>query len=306
MPRFILFVFIANLFFIVHCHKDPQASEGEYIVDNQDNWPAWSPDGQTIAYTHFDTDLQLYDSLGKYQIWLINPDGTNKRYVTAGLTPDWSPDSQWLTYSNYALIHKIKVDGSGYQRLTENQDGRHESYRPSWSPKGGKILFQIPIVAFGGIWMMNTDGSGKKNLMSNAEHPSWFDDGRRFVLTQNTGSRWQICIYDTNGTSIDTILSFSHDYAMSIQNPFVSPDQSKVLFTMGTIPTQRAIIYTVNMHGSDLTALTPEGGEGASWSPDGQFICYSHSRRLYTEHIFEHKIWIMDSDGSNKRQLTFE
>ncbi|MBI4727386.1 PD40 domain-containing protein, partial [candidate division TA06 bacterium] len=72
--------------------------------------PSWSPNGNTIAYAHH----SLSDTPSG--IFLINPDGSNKRlflesveFQTLWHKPDWSPDGRWLvlceTYS--AQIYKI-------------------------------------------------------------------------------------------------------------------------------------------------------------------------------------------------------
>lgn len=51
--------------------------------------PRWSPDGEKIAH------------LDEGAIWLVGPDGANRRLLTADLawldgSLDWSPDGQWL------------------------------------------------------------------------------------------------------------------------------------------------------------------------------------------------------------------
>jgi TolB protein len=57
--------------------------------------PAWSPDGNQVAFAN--------DSVDWWEIWVINADGTNLRRLTthgpaAGL-PSWSPDGQKLIYA---------------------------------------------------------------------------------------------------------------------------------------------------------------------------------------------------------------
>jgi TolB protein len=310
MKRALIFVIIVLSLIILRCKQtvDP-AIDRDYIVENQDTSPAWSPDGQTIAYTHFEAkNHSLADSLGRYQIWLINPDGTNKRYLTSGSWPGWSPDNQWLAY-NYngsSIITKMRIDGSGFQQLTTNEDGDHGSYNAVWSPDGERILYNIPLAPNAGVWIMDKDGNNKKRIIRSVVEPSWLSDGQRFIARQHTGSHWQICLYDTSGTALDTIVSFDKEYCIGLKTPQVSPDDQTMLFVMSTSATHKLNVYTVNIDGSNLKALTSEGGEDACWSPDGNFICYSHSQRLYTEYVFEYKLWIMARDGSNKHQITFD
>lgn len=58
-----------------------------------DGWPAWSPDGSTIAIAS-----NRSGPANTGQVWLLNPDGSNPRQLTSGpwshTQPAWSADSQ--------------------------------------------------------------------------------------------------------------------------------------------------------------------------------------------------------------------
>ena len=69
---------------------DPDGTNREHLTDNDslDTSPAWSPDGTQIAF--------VSDRGGNYDIWLMNPDGTNPRNLTNTADqnehyPAWSP-----------------------------------------------------------------------------------------------------------------------------------------------------------------------------------------------------------------------
>lgn len=56
----------------------------------------------------------------------------------------------------------------------------------------------------------------------------------------------------------------------------------------------------MNADGSDLKQLTNTQAYSCDWSPDGTHIVYTDSR------AGNGRLWIMEENGSNKRQLTFE
>lgn len=56
----------------------------------------------------------------------------------------------------------------------------------------------------------------------------------------------------------------------------------------------------MDVDGSELKQLTNTQGYSCDWSPDGNYIVYTDSRRE------NGRLWLMHADGSNKRQLTFE
>jgi Tol biopolymer transport system component len=97
-----------------------------------DGWPAWSPDGTTIAFTTERDDCARApdhqdcwhgDEPGEHHdIWIMNADGTNQRRVTPehGQFVTWSPDGRYLLISGRAL-YVVRPDGSG--RLELRADG---------------------------------------------------------------------------------------------------------------------------------------------------------------------------------------
>src|SRR5206468_3846585 len=81
-------------------------------------------DGSRLAFSHGDG----FDDIGPIneQIWVSNADGSNAHAVTTGAAP------------------KDQV--------------------PDWSPDGTKIAYSSGNVGDGGIWTINADGSGPRQL----------------------------------------------------------------------------------------------------------------------------------------------
>jgi Tol biopolymer transport system component len=98
----------------------------------------------------------------------------------------------------------------------------------------------------------------------------------------------------------------------------VSPDGKTIVFT--SVRDSDLEIYTMGIDGADVRRLTHEPGYdgGAFFSPDGKRIVYRRDAHpdeaslarykalladnLYRPGVLE--IWVMDADGSNKRQVT--
>ena len=103
----------------------------EQLTDSpgQDGWPAWSPDGSTIAFSSVRDDCRFAaredecwqtdsDDDEHHDIWLIDPDGSNLRRATpeSGQFVAWSPDGGYLLVSGRAL-YVVRPDGSGRLEL---------------------------------------------------------------------------------------------------------------------------------------------------------------------------------------------
>ncbi len=102
---------------------------------NSLGYPAWSPDGKTIAF------LRENDYMW-WPIYVVNADGSSPRLLdTPGngnvLELSWSPDGTMLAVGLLdRVIGTMNADGSGLQRYP-----RALAFDPDWSPDGRSLIF---------------------------------------------------------------------------------------------------------------------------------------------------------------------
>lgn len=122
----------------------------------------WSADGQWLA-----TDVEDSNDERKNGLWLVRPNGKDRRRVTAALanTWSWSPDGKKLAYtttSNDLVV--VGRDGSGARRLKLDLDLIASL---SWSPDGRRLAF---TARSGGpldhIWTVTSDLRGLRRVTS--------------------------------------------------------------------------------------------------------------------------------------------
>jgi TolB protein len=102
-------------------------------------FPAWSPDGERIAFTTPDEE-------GVSQVFVMAADGSERRQLTRGAActyPSWSPEGARLVFcrevGERTDLFVMSVDGNHAVALTATP-GRSERY-PSWSPDGSSIAY---------------------------------------------------------------------------------------------------------------------------------------------------------------------
>jgi Tol biopolymer transport system component/uncharacterized protein YjdB len=125
--------------------------------------PAWSPDGQWIAFT----SSRGTAGPGRGSIWIMRADGSAKRQLTVhpdngfDLSPSWSPDGTRIAFQRGGLaIVTIATGDVTYLGLPGT------STHPSWSPDGRHIAFAWrPSEPGSGVWQLYTvrpDGTGMR------------------------------------------------------------------------------------------------------------------------------------------------
>jgi Tol biopolymer transport system component len=236
-----------------------------------DGDPAWSPDGQKIAFV------------------------TNR---------DGKPGGQFAPESD---IHVMNADGSGQQNLTRNPAGEGN---PVWSPDGQQIAFERVVGGVGNrnfeIYVMNADGSDQRRLTSNPAFdgsPVWSPDGQRIAYTSDRDQRRyrdDVYVMNADGSGQKRLTRNPAQDSW----PVWSPDGQRIAFTrVRNTPERRdrnSEVYVMNADGSGLRNLTrtPASDGHPVWSPDGRKIGFVSNRGGNRD------IYVVNADGSGPRNLT--
>ena len=294
---------------------------------------SWSPDGKKIAYSQ------------SGQIWTMDDDGSNEKQITYSNTfksaPTWSYDGKQMAFillknptsiDFQPEIGIMNADGTNERILTRedrtnirtNSDGTttiletaYDANAPSWSPVENKIAFWSGIeTKYGQVWVINDDGTGSLQLTEepnhrNSDDPSWSPDGKKILFSTGRSGRNELWVMDASGENEKRISDIganpfpgraSWQPAALIAPPLTSDglivggDSS---FVSNDI--SQSEIYTIRTDGTGKRNLT-KGNKNIlpAWSYDGKKIVYASQKQREP-----HQIWIMDADGSNKKQLTF-
>lgn len=278
-------------------------------VKTIDSYPAWGPDGRTIAYTHYSGEP--FDERGPDQIWLLDVETRERRFLTPGWDPAWSPDGTRLAYVIGALggadIYVVEIETGEVRRLTE----WGSSFSPSWSPDGEWITFDTNYGDPKGanvIWIMRADGSEKTDISEHGigewRHPDWCSTGEIVHLRYIDGVVFEeIFVMDSRGGNARRLTSDDR----SDRHPACSPDGRRIAwdsYGSGDDPTSG--IWVMDADGGSKRQITRYGGF-PSWSPDGQRVVYYGlledplaSGSTYRPGV----LFLMNADGSGKQQLT--
>jgi Tol biopolymer transport system component len=241
-------------------------------------------------------------------------------------------------------VYVMRPDGSDVKCLTCNNPDlpKRNVGQPAWHPSGRYLALQAEKaqhqrMLFGhamepgagvmnDLWVLDTttnratpirqvgDAAGQGTL-----HPHFSDDGTMLSWSEmqaKAGLRksqelgyWQLMVADfrTDGGKphLENINSVTPGGPGFYENHGFSPDGSRLIFTSNFEAKRRVLndIYTMDLRSRKLSRLTTDGyNEHAIFSPDGRSIAWISTTGNPSGGT---DFWIMNSDGSNKRRLTY-
>ncbi len=260
--------------------------------------PAWSPDGQRIAFE------SVRD--GNSEVYVMNADGSGQRRLTPkhgdDFAPAWSPDGRRIAFlskrdGNWE-VYAMNANGSRQRNLTRNAAGDSTF---SWSPDGRRIAFLSKRDGNWEIYVMNADGSAQRDLTRNPDAdsaPAWSPDGRTIAYLRGG----EIYVMNAEGSEQRRLTRNAPAFA-----PVWSPDGRKIAFAGGSRSFRankgwvgNTEVYVINADGSGQRRLTRNtAGDGApAWSSDGQKIAFVSERDGNSE------VYVMNADGREQTNVS--
>jgi Tol biopolymer transport system component/imidazolonepropionase-like amidohydrolase len=258
--------------------------------------PAWSPDGNWIAFQSFRD--------GTYHIWRVKKDGTELQQLTFGVyddrEPHWSPDGKTLVFSsdradNYD-IWQLELASLKTTQLTRNPAN---DYCPAYRPDGKQIAFVSERSQGPGIYVW--EASKETLAVSSARRlsaPAWNPSGSQ--LTYNAFSAGgsvlqQVTIGDTTqrlvSSSTEDVFPFRVCWLSAGDFLYTADGKIKQRNLKGktaqTIPFTAVVTITKPNYQrktyqfDNQSPQTVKGIKGPAVSPDGTRIAFAALGNLW-------------------------
>lgn len=242
------------------------------VAAGQDNEePAWSPDGTRVAFSGGDHIWVLTPSTGA-AVDLTPGDGSS----ITNENPSWL-DNTHIVFDRIDFndvspqrdIYEIASDGTGETQLP-NTSGANE-IDPTVNPVTHQIAF---IEGNGNLWTMNADGSNQTPLVTTgfiASEPDWSPDGSTIAFIDSQGGT-DTDVWTIKPATQTTPTQLTATGGTEEHGPAWSPDGSQLVVQGETRPNDTPdFLYLVNAStGAETQIPNTSGAEDASWQPAPQ------------------------------------
>lgn len=200
--------------------------------------------------------------------------------------PSLSPDGQFLAYtarsapdSSNRDIFLLRVGGKNAINLTKGVE--QSDTQPAFSPDGQWIAFRSERSG-GGVFVMGATGESVRRLTDFGYNPSWSPDGKRIVVSTETGNnpRGRTTVASLWAVDVQT-REKKKIYDGDAVQPRWSPNGHRIAFWClpNTGRGQRDIL-TIPAAGGAAVAVTDDAALDWSpaWSADGKSLFFASDR----------------------------
>jgi Tol biopolymer transport system component len=281
---------------------------------SDDDSPAWSPDGRSIAFARSSSDTRA-DADGRSGIYVIPAIGGPERQVYSGPLcggrPTWAPDGRTLVFSanqhehgKICLLYRLSLDTRDITPLVPSNTpnlGIGE-LGPAFSPDGKTIAFLYWVEAFNtDVYLIPSQGGAPKRLTFDngdiSSSPVWTSDGLAILFESSRGGSpelWRVAVSGGQLERLSVGANATGGLALDREG--------------------RRLAYVVRNHLAHISAfdlLNPQkppvriaestrSETGPSYSSDGKHIAFASNRAGDANDI-----WVADADGANQMRLTW-
>jgi dipeptidyl aminopeptidase/acylaminoacyl peptidase len=283
------------------------------VSDQRQFHPAWSPNGQWIAYQ------SDYDGNEQWDLFLVSP--ANGDMVQLTRTPEvseeeaaWSPSGKDLAYVTRAKaspsyeIAVLNVLSRKSRNLTTNTPVDVSNSDPLWSPDGKWIAYTqenasghdsnvFVVEVETGKSTKLTEHDGQKTFTATG----WSSDGKTLLITSNAENGFKnVALLDVASKKLEWLTHEKWD----VYSEQFSPSGKTLVWQANVEGNIDIYIYDLATRRARKLAL-PVGvnvaaGSASAFSNDGTRLLYSHSGPTAAEDL-----WIYSLASGQSRQLTY-
>ena len=204
--------------------------------------PAWSPDGNYLAYVSFEGDSSsvfMQNIRTGQREELAAHEGINS---APAFSPDGARLAMTLSKDGNPEIYVLRLAGNTLQRITRH---RAIDTEPNWSPDGGRLIFTSDRGGTPQIYEVDLQGGTPRRLTFDGSYfarPRYSPGGKGITMVYGNNGAYRIAYLDIASGSVSVLTNNRLD-----ESPSFSPNGAMIIYA------------TNGRFGSELAAVSADG-----------------------------------------------
>ena len=230
---------------------------------------------------------------------------------------DVSPDGRMIAFSMLGDIYTMPIAGGTPTRIAE---GLAWEVQPRFSPDGSRIAFTSDRGGGDNIWLMNADGSDKRQLTDESfrllNQPTWSPDGqfiaakKHFTTGRSLGTGEVWLYHVSGGSGVALVERANEQLQKELGEPIYAPDSSAIYYTRNITPGNTFIyaqdsntdLFNIERYdletGEVTTAVSGLGGAvRPTPSPDGSMMAFVRRENTRSQ------LYVKDMETGEERMI---
>ncbi|MBM0170567.1 amidohydrolase family protein [Altererythrobacter sp. C41] len=230
---------------------------------------------------------------------------------------DVSPDGSTVAFALLGDIYTMPISGGTPRRIAE---GLAWEVQPRFSPDGSRIAFTSDRGGGDNIWLMNPDGSDKRQVTEEKfrllNQPTWSPDGRfiaakKHFTTGRSAGTGEVWLYHVSGGSGVALVERANEQLQKeLGEPVYAPDGSAIYYTRNVTPgpifeyaqDSTQSMFEIERYdlktGKVTTAVSGYGGSvRPNPSPDGKLLSFVRRDKDQSQ------LWVKNLETGEERMI---